>query len=103
MPHAPIPAEPSAWGPVCGYCGVMSPSFTCGRCMTFQWLYLPGMNIPAQATAPGQLVAAVVQAQPNAGQHEVKGLLMTFATSVVKSAGNELGQDAANGLAGWSN
>ena len=51
----------------------------------------------------GTAVAAVVQAQPNAGQHEVKGLLMEFATSVVKSAGNELGQDAANGLAGWSN
>jgi hypothetical protein len=103
MLHAPIPAEPSPWGPVCSFCGVMSPSFTCGRCWTTQWLYLPGMNVPAQATGPGQLVAAVVQAQPNAGEHELKGLLIKFATSVVEGAGDQLGQDAANGLAGWAN
>jgi hypothetical protein len=59
------------------------------------------MNIPAQATGPGQLIAPVVQAQPNAGQHEVKGLISQFAISFAKSAGNELGQEAVQGLWGW--
>jgi hypothetical protein len=101
MPHYPMAAEPSAWGPACGFCGVMPPYFTCMNCRTTQWLYLQGTAVPQQATMPGQMVAPVIQAAPNAQPHELKSLCADFASSFLKGMGNQLGQSAAHGMSGW--
>jgi hypothetical protein len=101
MPHMPLAAEPSARGPTCGFCGVMPPYFTCMRCGAVQWMYLAGTP-PPQAMPPGQLVAPVVQAPQNAGEGQVKGVVSEFVHAVVKSAGDEVGQRAAAGMAGWA-
>jgi hypothetical protein len=97
MPHMPVGAAPSPYGPMCGYCGVMPPYFTCTRCGAVQWMYLAGTP-PPQALPQGQLVAPVVQAPQGAAEGEVKGIVMEFAGAVAKSAGEGLGQR----MAGWA-
>ncbi len=96
MPHMPVAAEPSPWGPTCGFCGVMPPYFTCMRCGAVQWMYLAG-TAPPQALPQGQLVAPVVQAPQGAGEGDIKSLLMKLANQAAKSAGDELGKR----MAGW--
>jgi hypothetical protein len=98
MPHMPVAAEPSPYGPACGFCGVMQPYFTCMRCGAVQVMYLAGAA-PPPAQAQGQLVAPVVQAPQHASEGQVKGLLMEFAHAAVKSAGDQVGQSA---MAGWT-
>jgi hypothetical protein len=65
------------------------------RCGAVQLMYLAGAAPPQ---AQGQLVAPVVQAPQHAGEGTVKHLLIEFATSVVKSAGDQAGQRA---MAAW--
>ena len=91
MPHMPVAAEPSPYGPACGFCGVMSPYFTCMQCGAVQLMYLAGAAPPQ---AQGQLVAPVVQAPQHAGQGDVKHLVMEFVTGVLKGAGDQVGQQA---------
>lgn len=98
MPHMPMAAEPSPYGPACGFCGVMPPYFTCMQCGAVQWMYLAGAN-PPPPQVQGQLIAPVVQAPQHAGQGQVKGLIMECVHEVVKTAGHEIGQYA---VAAWT-
>jgi hypothetical protein len=99
MPHMPVAAEASAWGPTCGFCGVMPPYFRCMRCGAVQWMYLAGTP-PPQGMPQGQLVAPVVQAPQGEGQ--AKTLIVELAHAFVKGVGDDLGQRASAGMAGWA-
>jgi len=78
MPHMAVPAEPTAWGPACGFCGPFPPIFTCGRCFTQQWLVQQGAAMP-QGYQWGQAVAPVVQAPQGASHSQVHGMVGEFA------------------------
>ena len=97
----PMPAEPSPFGPACGFCGVMPPYFTCMRCGAVQWMYLAGASPPPQQ-AQGQLVAPVVQAPQHADEGQVKSIVLEFVHAFAKSAGDQAGQRAMAGMAGWA-
>jgi hypothetical protein len=105
-PHPPLPAEPSPMGPCCGFCGVMAPVFTCMRCGMVQGMYMPGMA-PPPAPFPGlsPLVAPVYQAPASAPPHQIESGLrttaQTFVREIAKGFAGQLGQDAANAMAGW--
>ena len=98
MPHMPVAAEPSPYGPACGFCGVMQPYFTCMRCGAVQLMYLAGAAPPAQQV-PGQLIAPVVQAPQHAGEGNVKKVIMEFVIAAARSAGSDAGQHA---MAAWT-
>jgi hypothetical protein len=78
-------------------CGVLPPVFVCGFCGGQQLLVLPGAAPPAPAM-PGanQAYAPVVQAQPNAPEHTLKGPLEKFA----ESFGTALGKGAVQAVFG---
>src|SRR5690349_23248249 len=92
MPHMPMPAEASPYGPACGFCGVMPPYFTCMRCGAVQWMYLQGAGAPPPQQ--GQMIAPVVQASQNAGQGQLRGLMSECIHEVVKTGVHEIGQYA---------
>jgi hypothetical protein len=98
MPHMPVAAEPSAWGPMCGFCGVMPPYFTCMRCGAVQWMYLVG-TAPPQAMPQGQLIAPVVHAPQGEGQ--ARSLIVELVHEAAKTAGGEVGNRLVAGMAGW--
>ena len=107
MPHVPMPAQPTPMGPQCPGCGAVFRNFTCGFCGMAQWLYMPGMPMPA-AQAVGQgppPVAAVVEAGANASAQDVtsKALkaLTEIGTAFASSAGEQFGQSAASSMSGW--
>jgi hypothetical protein len=77
MPHVPVLAEPTPWGPACGFCGQMQPTFTCGRCFTTQWLVQQGAAMP-QGYQWGQPVAGAIQAPSGASHSQLNGLLGEF-------------------------
>jgi len=89
VPHGPVPAEPSAWGPMCRFCGVMSPYFTCMRCGAVQLMFLAGTS-PPQTMLPGQLVAPVVHAPEGAGEGQIASLLGKFAREGGKGFGEAM-------------
>ena len=97
MPHMPVPVEPSAWGPACGYCGPMPPVFTCSRCFTQQWLLLQGAA-PPQGMQQGQAFAPVVQAPAGAGESQVMKLIKVFVGEAGKGFGQQVGNQTMNWL-----
>jgi hypothetical protein len=107
MLHPAMPTQPTPMGPQCPGCGVVLRNFTCGFCGMAQWLYMPGMQMPA-AQSVGQgppPVAAVVEAGANASGQDVASkafkLLTDIGTAFASSAGEQFGQSAASNMSGW--
>ena len=102
MPHVPVPVEPSAMGPACGWCGPLPPIFTCMVCGTTQGLYIPGMTAPpAQGAGVAPLVAPVAQAPPNAAPHQLRSGFEQAAEQFASSFGKQFGQNLANSMSTW--
>src|SRR3954453_17906664 len=101
MPHAPLYVEPSPMGPLCGWCGLMPPVFTCFQCGTRQGLYMPGM--PAAQAARGQgLVAPVAATSEGASKHEVTDMLVHVAETFLKEGAKQWGQNVGNQMPTWT-
>jgi hypothetical protein len=69
-----------------------------------QGMYMPGMS-PASVPGVSPLVAPVYQAPASAQPHQIEGGLrstaQTFLQEFAKGVAGQLGQDAANAMAGW--
>jgi hypothetical protein len=103
MFHAPVPTEPSPMGPMCAWCGVLAPMFTCGVCGTTQGLYVPGMTVPpAQGAGIAPLVAPAVQAPEAASPHQLKSGFESAVNEFMGSFGKQLGQNVANSMSTWT-
>src|SRR5262249_17454631 len=90
MPPVPGLAEPTPWGPACGYCGQMQPQFRCGRCFTTQWLVQQGAAMP-QGYQWGQPVAGVVQAPSGASHGQLTELLGQLLNGIGQGVGSSFG------------
>lgn len=102
MFHVPMPTEPSPMGPICAWCGVLPPMFTCTACGTTQGLYMPGMTVPpAQGAGVAPLVAPAVQAAEAASPHQLRSGFERALSEAANSFGKQLGQNVANSMSTW--
>ena len=94
MPHAPVPAGPSAMGPFCNFCGVLPSLFTCMACGASQWIYMAGMAPPPQAMGQPQRIAPAVYGDSNAPPRRsaFTEVVVAFAKAAGGSFGDQMGQ-----------
>ena len=98
MGHRPVLVVGTPNGAYCSACGILPPIFMCMHCGCRQYLMVQGAPFPAAASiGPGQVVAAAVQASPQASE----GTLKSGFKAMAQEAGRTFGQEGVQMLFRW--